>query len=256
MNWDKSEKGFCQVWRSPDGETWEKVVDRGFRDFDTTEQTNNRYAWSMVVYNDELYIGTYNHPAFFGHQGGQLWKTNDGVNWVKVSLPNGDGFGEARNHGVRTLDILNEKLYVGVASMGFNALEIWMYDGDTWTPIIGDEVPGVRFKPWHKLNDGFGDRKNDYPYSMIVTSDDNLWVGTVNSGRGCEIHRYDGDTWEELVGNDDQSEAPNGFGASENVGVRSLMEFPPGSGTIFAVTATSFANPTSCQVWVRTETKI
>lgn len=254
MNWNKSKTGFCQVWRSPDGENWERVVDRGFRDFDTTERTNNRYAWCMAVYNDELYVGTYNHPALLDHKGGQLWKTHDGLNWEKMLLPNGDGFGESRNHGIRNMEEFNGLLYVGVASMGCNGLEIWNYDGDIWIPVIGDEVPGVRFKPWHIRNDGFGDRSNDYPYSMTVTSDNMLWVGTVNAAKGCELYRFDGLNWKQIVGDNEDSEATNGFGVSTNAGIRSLIEYPSGSGNLFVGTATSFATPSVCQIWVRKST--
>jgi len=251
MNWNKSKTGFCQIWRSFDGENWTKVVDKGFRDLDTTKRTNNRYAWCMTVFNNELYVGTYNHPALLHHKGGQLWKTDDGVNWSKVELTGGDGFGESRNHGIRNMEVFENLLFVGVASMGPNGLEIWKYNGDIWIPEIGDDVPGVKFKPWHKRNDGFGDRSNDYPYSMTVTSDNKLWVGTVNAVKGAEIYRYNGLNWDQIVGDDEDSEAANGFGVSANVGVRSMIEYPIGSGNMFVGTATSFANPSVCQIWMR-----
>ena len=251
MNWDNTDNGFCQIWRSADGETWTKVVDKGFRDLDPTNKTHNRYAWCFAEYNNELYVGTYNHPALFADTGGQLWKTSDGVTWTKVLLPKGDGFGEAGNHGIRNMQTYNDMLYVGVASIGFNGLEMWRYDGEQWTPLISDEVPGVKLKPWDMHNDGFGDRSNDYPYAMVVTSDNLLWVGTLNAAKGCELYQFDGASWTQVVGDDAECEVINGFGESTNAGIRSLVEYPVGSGSLVAGTATSFTTPDVCQVWMR-----
>jgi len=250
MNWDSSKTGFCQVWRTSDGENWTKVVDRGFRDFDTTEKTNNRYAWNFGIYKDEIYIGTYNNPTLFGHKGGQLWKSSDGVSWTKVELTGGDGFGEPMNYGMRNIEEYNGWLYVGAATMGLNGLEIWRYDENTWVPEIGDDVPGVKFKPKNIRNDGFGDRNNDYPFSMIVTSDNELWVGTSNS-KGCEMFKCDGSNWTQIVGDNENSEIENGFGYAFNVGIRSMLEYPEGSGNIIIGTSTTFSNPKTCQIWKR-----
>ena len=250
-NWDTSRSGFCHIWRSSDGENWSKVVDRGFRDFDTTERTHNRYAWNMEVYKDCLYVSTYNHPALFGHKGGQLLKTSDGLNWSKVPLPGGDGFGENLNCGIRDMVIYNDWLYMGTASLLPQACEIWKYNGNIWIPVIGDDVPGVKFKPHHMYNDGFGNIFNGYAWSMTVSSDNKLWIGTGNIVNGCEIYCYDGTKWTQIVGNRDDSEMPNGFGLEANSGVRSIIEYPVGSSNIFAGTATSWVSPSTCQVWTR-----
>ncbi len=248
-NWNNGKFGFCQIWRSPDGKNWNKVVDRGFRDFDDTERTHNRYVWSMAVYKDYLYVGTYNHPALLGHKGCQLWRTFDGENWLDVKLPGGDGFGEATNYGIRNLEVYNDWLYVGTAGSR-HGFEIWKYNGITWIPVISDEVPGIKFRPWHIRNDGFGDKGNGYVFSMFVSSNNDLWIGTGNNV-GCELYRFDGILWKQIVGDDEISEAPNGFGISDNNGARSMLEYPQGSGNIVVGTSTSFARPNTCQVWMR-----
>lgn len=253
-NWDESPEGFCQVWRSSDGKNWTKVVDRGFRDFDTTERTNNRYAWSMEVYKDHLYVGTYNHPGLLGHKGCQLYSTSDGENWSKVILPGGDGFGEPLNLGIRNMAVYNGWLYIGTGSLGYlQGLEIWKYNGDIWIPVIGDDVPGIKSKPRHIRNDGFGTKNNCYAFSMIVSSDNKLWVGTANNIDGCELYRYDGTSWKQIVGDKQDSEVANGFGSLGNVGARSMIEYPSGSRNIVIGTwANEFCiTSNTCQVWVR-----
>ena len=134
MNWDFSDNGGCEVWRSSDGLHWEQVVDHGFREFmsdtDLEKEAINTYAWTMKEYHNELYMGTFNSRLWFNNEKGtgcQLWKTADGVHWQKVALPRGrihsgtkDGFGEAENYGIRSMVIYNDELYIGVASSFFH----------------------------------------------------------------------------------------------------------------------------------------
>jgi hypothetical protein len=248
-NWKNDNSGFCQIWRSSDGNNWEKVVDRGFRDFDTTERTHNRYAWTMEVYKNYLYVGTYNNPTLYGHKGCQLWRTSNGQTWEKVNLPNGDGFGDPTNYGIRNIKEFDDWLYIGTAGEN-HGLEIWQYNGLLWIPVIGKDVPGIRHKPWDIRYAGFGDKYNTYAFSMIVTSQNELWVGTLNKN-GCEIYKFDGVNWEQIIGEKSSSEKPNGFGISSNVGARSMIEFPKDSDNIVVGTSTLFDNPSVCQVWIR-----
>jgi hypothetical protein len=136
--------------------------------------------------------------------GCQLWRTYDGREWDKVILPNGDGFGNSKNYGIRTMAVYNDELYIGTASnlLHNSGLEIWKYDGDNWTPVISDKVPGV--EPGDIEYNGFGNPLNKYAWSMTVTSDEKLWVGTANGKlvnlmepktSGCEIWCFDGNTW-------------------------------------------------------------
>jgi hypothetical protein len=56
----------AEVWRSTDGLTWRQANRDGFGD-----PHNTKTLWSnaSAVFNDSLYIGTYNGVA-----GGELWK--------------------------------------------------------------------------------------------------------------------------------------------------------------------------------------
>ena len=288
MNWDFSDEGGCEVWRSSDGLHWEQVVDYGFREFMSDEELEkeaiNTYAWAMEEYNNELYMGTFNSRLWRNNEKGtgcQLWKTMDGVNWQKVALPNGlngaskDGFGEAENYGIRSLVTYNDDLYVGTGTSFFHdhGCEIWRYDGTYWYPIISDEVAEV--KETDVNYDGFGNPMNKYIWSMTVTKDNTLWVGTGNGQvylpfvydgendhrfidaetHGFEIWSFNGEEWSPVIKNDIGLK-PNGIGDASNLGARSMIEYPKNSGNIVIGTFKLF-NPSpgksmeGCELWLR-----
>jgi hypothetical protein len=247
MNWDFSFKGGCEIWRTQDGLHWERVVDHGFKpfmsDIDKKSGVTNTYCWRMEVYKDNLYAGTFNSlDKYNGNlgMGCQLWRTKDGIDWEKVDLPNGDGFGEKENYGIRTMAVYNDELYVGTAAnlLLDKGFEIWKYDGAKWTPVISDEVPGAKFTDIEY--DGFGNPLNKYAWSMTVTSDNKLWIGTANGklvnlmepiSTGCEVWCFNGFQWEPIV-KDGNNEKQSGFGNLINEGARSIIEYPEGSGNI------------------------
>jgi SAM-dependent methyltransferase len=99
----------------------------------------NGYIWAMAVYDNNLYVGTYNNSVFLWwidprkvspethrhlrrigvekiverEAGFNLWRSPDGIHWFEVS---GDGFGNPYNYGVRTLHGCESGLYVGTAN--------------------------------------------------------------------------------------------------------------------------------------------
>jgi hypothetical protein len=245
LNANFTTNGFCQIWRSQDGENWSRVVNRGFRDDGAGEHIWNVYSWKMEEFQGELYAGTFNAQIVRpNYMGCQLWKSpsGDSGTWTKVGLPDGntsgfkDGFGESENWGIRELRVLNNKLYVGTAVLAAQdeeGLEIWRYNGTNWTCIIGDNSGYYDYR-----DDGFGDTLNKYAWSMNVSSDNKLWVGTLNGhpwgpprSNGCEVWCYNGSSWTGIV-NTTYGEIPNGFGDIVNVGSRSMIEYPEGSGNI------------------------
>jgi len=249
VNFNNSNTGFCQIWRTFNGTSWEKVADRGFRDVDKNT-THNIYAWSMKVYNNSLYVGTNNQQKILGHNGCQMYKTSDGTNWTKVEFPGGDGFGEQNNNGISSIEVYNGWLYVGTAALSHDhGFEIWKYNGEAWIPVIGDDVLGVKkWEFWDSRNDGFGDKNNFYAYCMLNRSE-KLWVGTVNT-KGCELYCYDNSNWQEIVGNSKECEKPKGFD-SDVKGFRTMIEYPVGSQNIVFGTLKSTNNDDSCHMWIR-----
>ncbi|MEA2055031.1 MAG: DNRLRE domain-containing protein [Candidatus Thermoplasmatota archaeon] len=260
MNWHTG----CQIYRSYDGTTWNQVplTEEG----DGFGDKWNTYAWDMEVYQDELYVSTFNFKY-----GCELWKY-DGSNWYQlvgndpeyqISGAKNAGFGEVENYGIRNMKVYGGELYAGTATSIFQtqeACEIWKYDGSNWHPVIGDDTGNP--ETW----DGFGKTWNKYAWSMNVTSDNKLWVGTVNIQRtggiplfeteGCEIWCYDGSGWSQKVG-DESGEIGNGFNDKNNSGARSMIEYPTGSGDLWV--GTFHVKPLlipdkGCEVWKRTST--
>jgi hypothetical protein len=279
INFNWGPNGFCQIWRTADGENWYNVVDKGFRDNGAESDVKNAYLWSMEVFQDKLYAGTFNIPypdiMPFHHRGCQLWRTDTGnaCEWEKVTLPGGNygnGFGEDKNYGIRKLVKWGNNLYVGVAASAVQfvtkkALEIWKYNGTNWTCIVGNDTGAPEDEKWY---DGFGDYYNKYPWSMVVAKD-TLWIGTLNHrlkvnltkpfvhmlSKGCEVWCYNGT---DLIASveDVNGEEDNGFGQWFNRGARSMIEYPVGSGNVVVGTMT-VNNPLDkdveeegCEIWM------
>jgi hypothetical protein len=277
MNWGYSIFGGCEIWRTQNGLQWEKVVSHGFKQnmslSDLLKGVSNTYVWNMEVFQNQLYAGTFNSCYRFFSNGGmgcQLWRTSCGKNWTKVDLPTGidgvyqDGFGDPGNYGIRTMVVYNDELYVGTAAnlIEDKGCEIWKYNGSTWIPIISANAPSV--EPGDITYSGFGNPLNKYAWSMAVTSDNKLYVGTANGKfinlmepktNGCEIWCYDGTEWIPIV-KDDVGEKSNGFGNIKNEGARSIIEYPRGSGNIvvgtFKLISTRALIPQQgCSLWMR-----
>ena len=119
----------CQVWRTKSiNDSWEKVADNGFG--------NQKNSWCMaaIVYNDELYIGTFN---YFGCE---IFKTSDGENWVELLGKNtkpGSGFGSVNNFYAWSMAVYDSSLYVGTNNLN-GGFELWKTSdgGATWDPVI------------------------------------------------------------------------------------------------------------------------
>lgn len=110
---------------------FEQVSEDGFGD------SNNRYAWSMAVFGDHLYVGTLNRLA-----GAQIWRY-DGSVWEQVVS---GGLGSIENEGVRSLAVCRGAIYAGTDNLTEGA-QLWRSaDGVTWNVTadggIGD--PTVR----------------------------------------------------------------------------------------------------------------
>ncbi len=107
----------------------------------------------MVVHKGWFYVGTYDQVSPFfnvlenmdnvtaallgrartanvieriGDAGADLYKTQDGINWYRVTI---DGFGDVGNYGFRTLVSVGNDLYVGTANP-FDGLEVWRGSSD------------------------------------------------------------------------------------------------------------------------------
>jgi uncharacterized membrane protein len=208
----------------------------------------NLYAWSMQVFQDRLYVGTFNQTT-----GGEIW-AYDGTQWQQVlqrSLP------ETGNEGFRSMIVFDGHLYAGTYNTARGA-EVWRTpDGVHWTQLVADgfgdvsnkavrgiavfqghlyigtqnelgnggqlwrSADGVNFAPVSL--DGFGDRNNSAMHSMAVFRKQ-LYIGTKNQDTMLQVWRTaDGEHFEQVVGPD--SAVPGGFGIPSNNATMSMYVY-------------------------------
>ncbi|MCZ2845446.1 MAG: hypothetical protein O2U61_02955 [Candidatus Bathyarchaeota archaeon] len=161
--------------------------------------------------------------------------------WTQV---NTDGFGDANNDYVFTLEVYNSKLYAGTGS----GAGVWEYNGSAWAQVntdgFGDannnyvltlevynsklyagtgntitdgEVWEYDGSAWTQVNtDGFGDVNNSYVYSLTAYNN-RLYAGTGNNTTGAEVWEYNGSTWTQVN--------TDGFGDANNMSIESLAAY-------------------------------
>lgn len=216
----------------------------------------NRYAWSVAVFNDMLYIGIQNEAT-----GAQIFRT-DGVTQRRVVS---GGLGNAHNIGPRSMAVCLGKLWAGTDNVTDGA-ELWSTsDGLAWNAVFtggggtkttrsirglrcetinsveylylgmqdfqrGGKVrrtsDGVNFETL--VSNGFGNPKNS---AIHAFQDFNgaIYAGTQNDDTGLEVWRtFDGTTWENVVG--PLAQTPGGF-AHEKSG--STMDFEVFNGNLY-----------------------
>jgi hypothetical protein len=124
--------------RSRDGLDWQVIGIRGmgtpgdgsrFQD-----NPGNLFAWRFEIFEDQLWLGIFNY------QGARLWKSENGVQWTEVVGPDGTvaaGFGEPANFGIRSLEEMNDRLYLGTAQCilefctgDIPGAAVWEYSGE------------------------------------------------------------------------------------------------------------------------------
>jgi len=197
-----------QLWQY-DGTAWKNV------DVGTFGALGSVMA-SMAIFNDQIFIGTYNAST-----GCQVWRLSGTSTLTKV---NEDGFGDANNTGATSMTVYNGKLYVGTTQPEYGT------GGEVWCTSGEGDAP---FSDWQQVNDdGFGNAANTGAVSMAVYG--NLCVGTRNKN-GSQVWRYDGKSW--------ASANLNGFGEKANTGATSMLVL---GGGLFVGTE----NSAGCQVWL------
>ena len=168
-------------------------------------KANQRGFRKMIVFNDNLYVGTHKDPpAFrfllflFGRWGCKLYRY-DGYEWKNVIE---QGFG-MKNHSIRAMEIYEEQLYIGTSNI--------LYGGQIW------RTKNAEKHDWKLINEsGFGKRENTGIFSL-KTFNGFLWAGTANGINGCEIWKYDGEKWENVIF--------GGFNSKSNVAAMNMEIF-------------------------------
>jgi len=154
------------IWSSPDGVTWTEIISDGFGDPDNGIAT-------FAVYNDMLYASTSNWA------GTEIWRTNNGTQW---DLFVDSGRGNFHNSYTSAAVVFDGKLYFGVFNQ-FEGAQLWRTNGISVTPII---------------TDGFGTIEN-WAVSSFAILDDHLYAGLWNSQDVQVWRTINGEDWEPVI---------------------------------------------------------
>jgi hypothetical protein len=129
----------------------------------------NNGRLGMAEFNGDLYIGLRNV-----RQGGEVWRSGDGLNWDPVFS---GGLGEVANGRPQGLIVADGALYTIISNTWAGA-QVWRtFDGQRWQRCNGD---------------GWDDPANimaDYNDKGAAILNHNLYVGTLLNPAGGEIWR-------------------------------------------------------------------
>lgn len=190
---------------------WKQVNINGFGKHSTNGVN------SLEIFNGQLYASASNWDL-----GAQLWRSDDGMNWVSVSEM---GFGSVytnTNPAIPDMIEFGGHLYASTAWDGIPG-QIWRSpDGTTWTQVV---------------EDGFGNSNNNAITRFIVFNN-TLYAATGNSDDGAEI-------WRSTTGNPGSwvNVVAGGSGDVNNIYINSFATF---GGYLYA----AGENPTDgAEVW-------
>ncbi|RJO65088.1 MAG: hypothetical protein C4523_16915 [Myxococcales bacterium] len=157
-----------EIW-AYDGETWTKIIERGFGDFDNIAVTT-----LVAVGGEKLYAGTLNVQT-----GAQLWVSENGETWDFVGK---DGLGDPANTAVRAMADFNGQLIVGTENTQSGAQLIKLRQ------FILSAI----------VRDGIDSQANTRIGAMTMLRG-KLLIG-VSGVTGASIYQYDGDAVTRLTG--------------------------------------------------------
>jgi len=200
-----------EVWRTSGGdlETWSQVGADGFGD------PSNIEVAQFEEFQSEVYASVDPDGAI-----ARIFRSSDGVAWHQIGA---DGFGDAANW--RACLYSFGSYLMAFTDNGATGMEIWTWDGSTWTQRMSDGIDG---DPGNFLSEGCP------PDQSFTEFNGYLYVSTSNIG-GTELWRSsDGVNWNRA--NDD------GFGDAMNT-ASDMVEF---NGDLYAVTSNS---ATGFEVW-------
>ncbi|MCX8044926.1 MAG: hypothetical protein N3B18_12475 [Desulfobacterota bacterium] len=119
--------------------------------------------------------------------------SKDGSVWKIVNTP---GFGNANNFSVVAMTEYNGKLYALTRNQAQGG-EVWRYDGTTWEQVLfpGGITNGVYGNP--RINNVWA-RMAVFKGKLYFGFSSGL-QGSFLGSTGCEIWRFDGQTWEPVI---------------------------------------------------------
>ncbi|MEI7781262.1 MAG: hypothetical protein WCJ18_04970 [Planctomycetota bacterium] len=154
---------------------------------------SNKYAFSMAVFNGDLYVGTLNVDSLQGMlnffwcrsaagltEGAEIWRYGRDGTWTRVV---DDGLASRLNLGVRKLAVIGGLLYAVTANHD-EGMEVWRTrDGSDWERVAAG---------------GFGDCCNTSGRGLCEFAGW-IYVGTENRRHGAQLWRSrDGRAWQKV----------------------------------------------------------
>jgi len=190
-----------EVWKSPTGnaDPWTQSNMDGFGN------PQNTGAWAAAVFDGYLYVATavagdWTPPDSFGVE---VWRTDGGNNWVKVTP---EGFG-GRENVAWDLVLAGGKLYLSLGN--FNGAQVWrcvICDGSDWEHVVDGSFG----------TNAFATVLFEYQNKLIATTTNNWTIGE----NGIDVWRSeDGVHWIQI--------SSQGFGdpCNAKVGTGAIVEY-------------------------------
>lgn len=173
----------AQLWRTEDGEKYDKVFDVGNGD------ATNTAIMDLTVYDGKLYVGTMN---FFS--GAQLFSNKD-RDGLEFELLFEGGNGDSQNAYVWYMCEFNDRLYVATFKTSGE------FD------LFSAEEPAADIEWTIETNDAFG---NQYQYGVrsMIVYDDVMLIGsaTARGPEATQIYQCTPKTVEDLLEEFEQEE--------------------------------------------------
>lgn len=163
------------VWSSRDGSTWNQITTVDF-------SAGNGFSWKPMVANGTLYVATNSHAT-----GADLWRTDDGANWVR-EMDNGNG--DANNGVLIGMTVWGDRMYFGFSNAATGA-EMWRSERigvfDITTTSLGTAYESKDYE--QKLNaangtaaDTWSISEGELPDGLSIDGDSGTISGTPKVG--------------------------------------------------------------------------
>ena len=174
-NWNAASNSSSggQLWRSPNGSDWTRVVNNGFGD------PNNGEVFRLAVFANQLYASTWSYGA---GRGAEIWRSSTGNagSWSRVVV---NGFGDGANEAIISFETFGGQLYAGAIN-SVTGGQIWRSpDGVSWSQVNAA---------------GFGWSSN-WAISALAAFDGNLYASTREGGQVWRCQVCDGSDWQRMV---------------------------------------------------------
>ena len=236
-----SDANDARIYRSPDGVTWNAVIEPGFG---ISHDIAPRAILDFIVFNNRLYTSTGR-----GGDPGQIYRTLNGTSWAPMVIY---GFNDQDNVDISAFAVYGGMIYAGVTN-SVSGAQIWRsYTGDnnSWTQVAPDtpgtaaatitgfaEFDGALYAAvesespaqiWQSfggaannwatiVSDGFGSSSTTMTGGMAVFGG-YLYVGAGNTSAGAQLWRTNNGTdWTQAI--------TPGFGDSNNLKVEAVFVF-------------------------------